>query len=257
MIKLPTRPNCPPVLKRKKVEKARAALERKVAQGNKLSDADFVGKNYWGETKKTLHEYQNGKCCFCERRRDANAEADVEHFRPKLKVTEDLNHPGYWWLAYKWSNLLFSCKACNSKYKKTHFPLVNETDRVANKDDDLLLERPMLINPSFEDPADFIDYDWDSDPEKVFLVGKDPDNRGSETIRILGLGVRDDLYKGRSELVVTLRLVDDILQDAQPHSPTYQYAIWTLRRKTERNQEYLGLTHCYMKRKGLEGRLDD
>lgn len=256
MIKFPTRPDCPPVLESKKVKAAREALMRKAAQGKKLSRADFKGKTFWGEMKKVLQKYQNGKCCFCERRRDANAEADVEHFRPMLKVTEDLDHPGYWWLAYEWSNLFFSCKACNSEYKKNHFPLVNETSRALTKDDDLSLEMPVLINPSFEEPADFIDYDWDSDPGKVFLVGKDPENRGRETIRILGLVVRDDLHNGRVSMVLSLGFLDHILHEFPPQHLMYRKAIQKLRRKTEPNQEYLGLVYCYIRRKRLEGLLD-
>ena len=256
MIKLPTRPDCPPVLNRQKVKNALDALVTKVEQGNKLSEKDFKGKRYWGETKQSLSDYQNGKCCFCERHRDANPESDVEHFRPKLGVTGE-DHPGYWWLAYVWSNLLFSCKACNSTYKKNHFPLVNKTSRVSVKGRDLSLEKPMLINPSFEDPADFIDYDWDSDQDKVFVVGKDPENRGSETIRILGLDLRDDLHQGRLELVLTLRLVYDTVQEFSPHHEYYKDAIRILRHKTKPYQGYLGLTHCYIRRKGLEKFLDD
>ena len=107
MIKLSSRPEYPRVLKSTKVTKARSALNKKVQEGQKLSSRDFKGKSYWGETKQILHEYQHGKCCYCERRRDTNAEADIEHFRPKLEVTENSEHPGYWWLAYEWNNLLF------------------------------------------------------------------------------------------------------------------------------------------------------
>src|SRR5712692_4013168 len=163
MIKLSSRPGYPRVLKSTKVTKARSSLNKKVREGKKLSSSDFKGKSYWGETKQTLHEYQRGKCCYCERRRDANAEADVEHFRPKLGVTENSEHSGYWWLAYEWNNLLFVCKSCNSDHKKNHFPLLQETDRVSTPDD-LSAEKPVLINPSLEDPADFIDYDWESSP---------------------------------------------------------------------------------------------
>jgi len=257
MIKLPARPVCPPVLESKKVKAARRALARKVAKDKKLSSADFKGKHYWGETKQVLRQYQNGKCCFCERQRDANAEADVEHFRPKLKVTENLSHPGYWWLAYEWSNLFFSCKKCNSDYKKNYFPLVDETTRAATKKHDLSLERPMLINPDLEDPADFIDYDWDSDPGKVFLVGKDPENRGSETFRILGLVVRDDLHEGRLNTVISLKIVDEILQNYSPQHSLYRQAIHRLKRKSAPNQEHLGLTQCYIRRKGLPRVLDN
>jgi len=80
VIKLSSRPECPRVLKSTKVTKARDSLQKKVQEGKKLSSSDFKGKSYWGETKQTLHKYQHEKCCYCERHRDANAEADV-HYR--------------------------------------------------------------------------------------------------------------------------------------------------------------------------------
>jgi uncharacterized protein (TIGR02646 family) len=257
VIKLPARPQCPDALQSEKVTKARRTLVEKVAKGIKLSDVDFKGKSYWRETKKALHNYQKGKCCYCERRRDANAEGDVDHFRPKLKVTESPGHSGYWWLAYEWSNYLFSCKACNSDYKKNHFPLLHERHRAATKDDDLTLERPVLIDPSWEEPADFIDYDWDSDPEKVLPVGRDAENRGEETIKILRLAIRDDLHKSRIDLLLTLRLVENIVRKSPPHHPAYREAVQILRQKTRPDQECLGLAYCYIGRNGLQELLDD
>lgn len=259
MIRFAKRGDCPAPLKSRKVKNARRTLARKAARGVKLSSADFTGKGYWGETKGVLHEYQNGKCCFCERHRDAKLEADVEHFRPKLKVTENPGHSGYWWLAYKWSNLLFSCKACNSSYKKNHFPMVrnDEAYRAATKDDDLSSERPVLIDPSVEDPADFIEYDWESDPSKVFPIGRDRDGRGTQTISILGLATRDDLHKGRADLLSTLRFAERIVRASGPGQQMYREAIQQLRSKTDPNQEYLGLTYYFIRRQGLERLLDN
>ena len=60
---------------------------------------------------------QHEKCCFCEADFTANGYGDVEHFRPKsgyqTVVKGPLIKPGYYWLAYDWSNLLFSCQVCN------------------------------------------------------------------------------------------------------------------------------------------------
>ena len=39
----------------------------------------------------------NHKCAYCER----VTKADVEHYRPKKKVSEDADHPGYYWLCYE------------------------------------------------------------------------------------------------------------------------------------------------------------
>ena len=64
-----------------------------------------------------LYDSHNGKCCYCERKRDRKREMDVEHYRPKGKVNGVDGHTGYWWLAFNWNNLLWSCKTCNQKFK--------------------------------------------------------------------------------------------------------------------------------------------
>ncbi len=70
------------------------------------------------------------KCFWCERYRDNPHEIDVEHYRPKVSVTEWQGSPplmsdtpprevnergGYWWLSFTWSNFALSCKTCNQK----------------------------------------------------------------------------------------------------------------------------------------------
>jgi hypothetical protein len=52
-------------------------------------------------------------------------------FRPKGGWVQNdgdaLTQPGYYWLAYEWSNLLISCQLCNQEFKKNRFPLLNPT----------------------------------------------------------------------------------------------------------------------------------
>ena len=84
-------------------------------------------------TKRSLFEAQQGKCAWCERRTDFSS-APVDHYRPKdgawrnlpkepLRVDEGY----YWWLAWSWSNLLFSCVRCNDAgHKANYFPLRRE-----------------------------------------------------------------------------------------------------------------------------------
>src|SRR5258708_996344 len=78
------------------------------ANGNKK----FEDKHYYASdnVKRTLLERQHYKCCYCERRLQ-KFDLQVEHFRPKrgfrqgASQTKD-EHPGYYWLAYSWDNLL-------------------------------------------------------------------------------------------------------------------------------------------------------
>ncbi len=86
------------------------------------------------DLKNALHELFHGKCAYCETFYSATQPMDVEHFRPKGAVAEDDGHPGYWWLAMKWDNLLPSCIDCNRKRKQItprgdvrQLTLVNET----------------------------------------------------------------------------------------------------------------------------------
>src|SRR5574341_1145443 len=65
-----------------------------------------------------------GKCAYCETLIAENHPGDIEHFRPKGRVTDSMGrqlmvqdengeeypHPGYYWLAYDWKNLLLACE---------------------------------------------------------------------------------------------------------------------------------------------------
>ncbi|MDP2159202.1 MAG: hypothetical protein Q8K02_01870, partial [Flavobacterium sp.] len=122
----------------------------------------FDNAIYGDETVKTqLITDQHEKCCFCEAKFTDNSYGDVEHFRPKKAYKKNgargLTYPGYYWLAYNWDNLMFSCEKCNRSYKKNEFPLAVETTRKLNHLNPNLLENEdcLLINPNFENPADF------------------------------------------------------------------------------------------------------
>lgn len=85
------------------------------------------------EVKQALCDDQHGKCAFCESLVRHVAYGDVEHFRPKAAYRADSGHPlrrpGYYWLAYDWSNLVFACELCNRRHKANLFPLADETRR--------------------------------------------------------------------------------------------------------------------------------
>ena len=68
--------------------------------------------------KKQLDELFHGKCAYCESFFASTAPVDVEHYRPKGAVSEDASHPGYWWVAMDWDNLLPSCIDCNRQRKQ-------------------------------------------------------------------------------------------------------------------------------------------
>ncbi|MFT5619684.1 MAG: hypothetical protein ACI85I_002931 [Arenicella sp.] len=135
------------------------------------------------KVKAQLIAEQHGKCCFCEADFTANGYGDVEHFRPKggfqQRKSDKIQKPGYYWLAYDWHNLFFSCQICNQRHKKNYFPLENPTERAKNHLGDISKERILLIHPSEDEPSDFISF------RKEVPFPKNPKGKCS----LLGFGI--------------------------------------------------------------------
>lgn len=184
------------------------------------SSAYFIGKksadvfksSIYGhkDVKDTLIGIQNHKCCFCESRVTHVSDGDVEHFRPKAEwLKEDAlgNNtkvkPGYYYLSYDWSNLMLSCQACNQRSKGNHFPLLNEQIRVAlSHHYNCLLEMPIFINPSLEDPEIHISF-YNETPKGLTY-------RGRKTIEYLSLD-RFSLDEARKEKLKDLFALKEAL----------------------------------------------
>jgi uncharacterized protein (TIGR02646 family) len=117
----------------------------------------------WAEIKESLAELSFKKCWYCESRENRSDMA-VDHFRPKNKVFESQQHHGYWWLALDPQNYRYACDLCNSPHeneeaketlgKGTHFPLVNEDNRLFSPMGNLDTEKPRLLDPARDgDPS--------------------------------------------------------------------------------------------------------
>jgi hypothetical protein len=154
-----------------------------------------------------------GRCAYCDSYIADFQHGDIEHFRPKKAVTdehdspvivrtsegEDLEHPGYYWLAYKWSNLLPSCITCNQPGeegigKRNRFPV--EGGKYALGEDEVSEEKPLLFNPidpDDEDPEDHLGVDLESG----LIIMKGGSKRADVFIKIFGLNTRDQLMKER------------------------------------------------------------
>jgi hypothetical protein len=159
----------------------------------------------WRELKDwLLKNVFAGKCAYCESVITAGFYGDAEHYRPKGKVTHlgtvvSVNgaaHPGYYWLAYHWKNLIPSCQLCNTEAKGTEFEVeVNYLLDAQLEPDDLdKLEQPRLLHPyGPEDPEDFLVF-----TEFGGIAARDRHPRGEATIRICGLD-REDLKYWRHQ----------------------------------------------------------
>lgn len=120
----------------------------------KRKDIDFPfnsGVYNHQSVKPLLLKAQNDTCCYCETRIVGTA-GEIEHFRPKDgykqdKMDKPLHKPGYYWLAYEWTNMLVACSVCNNT-KRNYFPIENaETRDEAIKERKIGKEKPYIINP--------------------------------------------------------------------------------------------------------------
>lgn len=158
--------------------------------------------------KDALRTAQHSKCCFCEGLFEANAAADVEHFRPK-KYSQQARrgrklYPGYFWLGYAWSNLYYCCQVCNRSNKKNYFPLRNPTSRVHSHLGNLNDEEPLLLDPGGpKDPRDHIQFHAE--------VAVGATDAGEATVDYIGLN-RPALIDARLELYQQLVLMRKIAQ---------------------------------------------
>lgn len=157
MIKIKKNDQIPDILTGEKATNALRKIESMIQAMQNPKSEDFDSGIFNGRgVKSQLLQDQNQKCAFCEVSM-AGDYGVVEHYRPKTGWKENeadsLHHPGYYWLAYEWANLLCSCDKCNSTARKGNlFPLRD----LATRDiphQDISREVPLIINPANEDPG--------------------------------------------------------------------------------------------------------
>jgi uncharacterized protein (TIGR02646 family) len=163
----------------------------------------FKSKIYRDSTLIALETLYQHKCAYCETDTTAGAPMQVEHYRPKAKVTEAQLHEGYYWVGYEWSNLLLSCSKCNNK-KRNHFPIAgvrvstpalnvnglpDDASRLANSPF-FLNEQPLLLHPEIDPVEDFFIFKPDG---KIEALNNNP--RAIETIKTCNLNRKDLIIK--------------------------------------------------------------
>lgn len=178
------------------------------------------------DIKLALDVMFDGKCAYCETRFGANSDGAVEHYRPKGRIVAE-DHPGYWWLASQWHNLLLSCQHCNERrgqiivtigmtmeeaarlYRETinkpvhgkgsQFPIRGLRRRPRKED-------ALLIDPTSRDPKRHLHFP--PDPGISLAVPREtptgPDAYGLATINIGALN-RYRLVRERTGVLMDLR----------------------------------------------------
>lgn len=194
-------------------------LTEKLARGDPLVGDDFQAYRS-RVVREALREMFHGKCAYCESKIAGSQDTDIEHYRPKKGVSEakkaGVDHPGYWWLAMDWDNLVLSCMHCNqTRSSLVIIPddLETEADLVAfltsqplsragklnafptegnvwvtDAGGDLADEVPLILNPVDVDPEAHLDWVLLEGAATVRAKGDSP--AGEATRTILGLNRR-------------------------------------------------------------------
>lgn len=264
MINLGDKPSAPAVLSAPKITTALEYLRTQLAENGAISSNDFKKINHWTKVKKELSDYQNEKCCYCERGRDSNGETDVEHFRPKNSKDDKPSpgHNGYWWLAYNWDNLFFVCKECNEAFKRNEFPLINdnENSRAYNEGDNLSEENHIFFNLINENPEEYIAYDLAKPVPQPIPRDNDVDMRAKKTIDILGLARRSNLAAGRSIKLQNMRFNASLIHyyiNAEGKEDQLSAAKELLNTHTNAKSNFAGFARYFYISQGLGEYIDE
>lgn len=170
--------------------------------------------------REPLITQYHGKCAYCENR---ELKPEVEHYRPKKKVVEATNHPGYYWLCYEWTNLLPSCRYCNTEGGKVDkFPIPDETKRIERtprvngtldqaacllNSPSLLAENAYLLHPELDEPELHLRFN-----RKGKIIGRT--DKGRQTIAVCNLN-RENLLSLRQGIA------DDFLERVEDQFAQY------------------------------------
>ena len=120
----------------------------------------------WSALKEDLWKLGDMKCWYSESTIECNL-AEVEHFRPKKRVTGE-RHPGYWWCAFKWENYRIAHPLVNKRLtdyqtgklggKGCYFPLRDGCPR-ATCEEEQIAEDPVLLDPVLARDCELIVFD--------------------------------------------------------------------------------------------------
>lgn len=245
------------------LDEVRAAV---VGRGGKPQSVDFDKREVWSGSWKSTGRHKEAlagvgrawaKCAWCERIRDVSRELDVEHYRPKVKVTrwegtpplvsdvpprEVEVSPGYWWLAFAWGNYALACKGCNSGWKRNLFPVREPRPPYAEGVESA--EQPLLLDPSM--PFKVSDhFSWTAGG-----LMEGVSDEGRATIVTCGLN-RSTLASARVKLVPdVLGVLNDLLNALRRRNETaVRLGIGHLALLGSREREFTGMVRWFVEQK--------
>lgn len=226
----------------------------------------------WSEIKQVFMRLQGDcKCAYCERKLEAEeygaVDQDVEHFRPKNRVTEwqpsaallaagvrvspvPPKSAGYFLLAHQILNYAVGCKPCNSTLKADKFPIAGRYCLDGDDPRSLLnLEQPLLLFPVG---------DWDADPESAIgFNGISPfaratdavlQKRGLVTIEFFhldDLAARKNLARDRAVIIQAIFPQLEVLADSTSSATRKRRAADVITTATVASAAHANCARCF------------
>jgi len=222
----------------------------------------------WSGIKPVYMNLQGeSKCAYCEQKLESvtygKGVQDVEHFRPKKKVSpwkpaksaklDDVpfTEPkaadgGYHLLAYHIFNYCASCKPCNSALKRDYFPIAGTYQTMGGNPPRGTVEKPYLIYPIGNidtDPAALIRFEGVT-PVSAKKNGHSW-NRARVTIEFFKLNDalgRKNLFRERAMVLVALL---PQLRAAQSGGPAGQTARKLVKAFTADTAPHANCARCF------------
>ncbi len=191
----------------------------------KVTDSSHI----WSEIKEVFMKIQGNKCAFCESELEGKSSGkgvhDVEHFRPKNRITKWQASPefdtlgiaitdpavskGYHLLTYNLLNYSIACGPCNQTIKSDRFPIKGYYNTsMENPSTESDSEIPLLLFPIGDvdvDCENLIDFNGAVPIAKA--PGGLPFERAITTIEFFRLGRADErgrLFLERCEKILVI-----------------------------------------------------
>lgn len=291
MIRISRPANPPPPLDHSNPNSAASKERRKILDHITAHGVPPRGKTTFSAYKNTairdaLRDMFHNKCAYCESRIAGAYDGDVEHYRPKGKVTDaekaGVAHPGYWWLGMVWENLVLGCAHCNQTRHQIIFQdgmteaearvliergvtiLVGKLDAFPTEDskwivahtDDVATEKPLLLDPTSVDPMAHLE--WVVNGELSTVRPHNGSVVGRTSIDIFGLNRRrlteDRMYHLRglkrrgNEVLHLLNLATAAADDAvaAAHHDSALRQIELLKQDCADDQPFAALARAYV-----------
>jgi len=126
---------------------------------------------------------------------------------------------------------MFACERCNRRHKKNLFPLRDPTRRAKIHRDTTVDETPVFIDPSAEDPEQYISY------REHMPIAVSSNTRGEHTIEALGLR-RRDLNADREKHLAYVKILHATASNPVVPDELRSQAIALLAKDTSAEGEY-------------------